>query len=40
MRLCFNRIVWLSIKSNIKVPLFPDSLALVGEVQNKLVEVE
>ncbi len=40
MRLCFNRIVWLSIKSNIKVPLFPDSLALVGAVQNKLVEVE
>ena len=40
MRLCFNKIIWLSIKSNIKVPLFPDSFALVGAVQNKLVEVE
>lgn len=40
MRLCFNKIVWLSIKSNIKILLLSNSLVLMGAVQNKLMEVE
>lgn len=40
MRLCFNKMVWLSIKSNIKILLLSNSLVLMGAVQNKLMEVE